>query len=76
MKITLKKLLKLSFIEFFIEKKSIGIFHKPGHQRGRYNVSDLHHASGDGVYLPSGAAHKHQGKSLTETVTIIFVEEI
>ncbi|MCP5102211.1 MAG: cupin domain-containing protein [bacterium] len=31
---------------------------------------------GDGVFIPSGAEHKHMAKVLTEVVVTIFVEDI
>lgn len=34
------------------------------------------YSSGDGVFLPSGQKHKHMARILTDTVTIIFVEDV
>ena len=31
---------------------------------------------GDGVFMPSGAEHKHMGKVLTDVVRVIFVEDV
>jgi len=31
---------------------------------------------GDGIFLPSGQAHRHVARALTDTVTVIFVEDI
>ena len=31
---------------------------------------------GDGVFIPSGAEHRHMAKALTDVVRAIFVEEI
>ncbi len=31
---------------------------------------------GDGVFIPSGAEHRHMGKALTDVVRVIFVEDI
>jgi len=32
--------------------------------------------SGDGVFIPDGEEHKHKGRVLTESVKVIFVEDI
>ena len=32
--------------------------------------------SGDGVFIPDGEEHKHKGRVLTESVTVIFVEDV
>ena len=32
--------------------------------------------SGDGVFIPAGKAHRHMGKTLTDTVRAVFVEDI
>lgn len=34
------------------------------------------YSAGDGVYLPSGSEHKHMAKVLTDTVTVVFVEDV
>ena len=31
---------------------------------------------GDGVFIPSGAEHKHMGKALTDVVKAVFVEDV
>ena len=31
---------------------------------------------GEGIFIPSGAQHKHMGKVLTDVVRVIFVEEV
>jgi quercetin dioxygenase-like cupin family protein len=31
---------------------------------------------GDGIFIPSGSQHRHMGKVLTDTVKVIFVEDI
>lgn len=31
---------------------------------------------GDGIFIPSGSAHKHMGRVITDLVRVIFVEEI
>ena len=33
------------------------------------------YSAGDGIYLPSGSEHKHMAKILTDTVTVVFVED-
>ncbi len=32
--------------------------------------------SGDGVFIPDGEEHKHKGRVLTESVQVIFVEDV
>ncbi len=32
--------------------------------------------SGDGVFIPDGEEHKHKGRVLTESVKVIFVEDV
>ena len=34
------------------------------------------YSAGDGVYLPSGAQHKHMARILTRTATLVFVEDV
>jgi hypothetical protein len=31
---------------------------------------------GDGVFIPNGPEHKHKGTVISDTVTIVFVEDI
>ncbi len=31
---------------------------------------------GDGIFIPSGPEHRHKGITLTDTVRVIFVEDI
>lgn len=39
------------------------------------NVTEVYE-EGDGVFIPSGAEHRHMGKALTDVVRVIFVEDI
>lgn len=32
--------------------------------------------SGDGVFIPDGAEHKHKGRVISESATVIFVENV
>ncbi len=32
--------------------------------------------SGDGVFIPDGKEHRHKGRALTESVKVIFVEDV
>ena len=32
--------------------------------------------SGDGVFIPAGAEHKHMGRAVTEVVRAVFVEDV
>lgn len=47
---------------------------------GRMEVrfeNEVHtYSAGDGVYLPGGSEHKHMAKVLTDTVTVVFVEDV
>jgi len=31
---------------------------------------------GDGIFIPAGSEHRHMGRALSNTVTVIFVEDI
>ncbi len=31
---------------------------------------------GDGVFIPSGAEHRHMGRALTGVVRVVFVEDV
>jgi quercetin dioxygenase-like cupin family protein len=31
---------------------------------------------GDGVFIPDGAEHKHRGRVITESVKVIFIEDV
>ncbi len=31
---------------------------------------------GDGVFIPPGMAHRHNGRALTDVVRVVFVEEV
>jgi len=33
------------------------------------------YAPGDGIFIPNGEAHRHMATILTDTVTVIFVED-
>ena len=39
-----------------------------------YPNEKIVYKKGDGVFIPDGEEHKHQGRVLTETATMIFVE--
>jgi quercetin dioxygenase-like cupin family protein len=47
---------------------------------GRIEIEFAHechvYSSGDGVFIPNGPEHKHKGKIISETVTIVFVEDV
>jgi len=32
--------------------------------------------SGDGVFIPAGEEHKHKGRALSDSVKVIFVEDV
>jgi ethanolamine utilization protein EutQ (cupin superfamily) len=42
----------------------------------RYDEQTLVYAAGDGVFIPSGAAHRHMARVLSDTVRVIFVEDV
>lgn len=46
---------------------------------GRFEIEfeggSLVFSAGDGVFIPDGPQHRHKGTVLSETVTVIFVEE-
>ena len=31
---------------------------------------------GDGIFIPAGSEHRHMGRALSNTVTVIFVEDM
>jgi len=41
-----------------------------------YENEKIVYKSGDGVFIPDGENHKHKGRVLTESVRIIFVEDV
>jgi quercetin dioxygenase-like cupin family protein len=42
----------------------------------RFEQQTIVFRPGDGVFIPSGPAHKHMGRALSETVRVVFVEEV
>ena len=34
------------------------------------------YSPGDGVFIPNGPEHRHMGKVLSDTVTVVFVEDV
>ncbi len=47
---------------------------------GRFEISydDVTHVygPGDGIFIPSGRAHRHMGKALTPVARVVFVEDV
>ena len=47
---------------------------------GRMEIAfenELHvYSSGDGIFLPRGSDHKHMAKALTDTVIVVFAEDV
>lgn len=41
-----------------------------------YPAGKVVYQAGDGVCIPDGPEHKHKGKVLTDTATVVFVEDI
>jgi len=41
-----------------------------------YQNDKIVYKSGDGVFIPDGKDHKHKGRVLTESVKVIFVEDV
>ncbi len=41
----------------------------------RFENETVVYDAGDGVFIPSGAQHKHMGRALTDVVKVVFVED-
>jgi quercetin dioxygenase-like cupin family protein len=41
-----------------------------------YPHEKIIYGKGDGVFIPDGEEHKHRGRVLTESVKVIFVEDV
>jgi len=41
-----------------------------------YDGETLIYRQGDGVFIPDGEEHRHRARTLTESVKVIFVEDI
>lgn len=41
-----------------------------------YSDEKILYKKGDGVFIPDGAAHKHKGRVITESVKVIFIEDV
>jgi ethanolamine utilization protein EutQ (cupin superfamily) len=42
----------------------------------RFEHQTLVFKPGDGVFIPPGPAHKHMARALSDTVRVVFVEEV
>ena len=47
-----------------------------GEMEIEYPDEKIIYGKGDGVFIPVGAEHKHRGRVLTESVKVIFVEDV
>lgn len=41
-----------------------------------YPNEKIIYRKGDGVFIPDGAEHKHRGRVVTESVKVIFIEDV
>jgi quercetin dioxygenase-like cupin family protein len=41
-----------------------------------YPNEKIIYKKGDGVFIPDGAEHKHRGRVITESVKVIFIEDV
>jgi quercetin dioxygenase-like cupin family protein len=41
-----------------------------------YPDEKIIYKKGDGVFIPDGAEHKHKGRAITESVKVIFIEDV
>ena len=57
------------------EKGHIGYILK-GKMEIKFQNEVCQYSAGDGVFIPRGQNHKHSVKTLTDKVTVIFVEDI
>jgi len=44
--------------------------------RSRNKNEKIIYKSGDGIFIPDGSEHKHQGKALTKKVLVFFIEKV
>ena len=42
----------------------------------RYDNETVVYEPGDGVFIPSGQEHRHEARTLTDVVRVIFVEDV
>lgn len=47
-----------------------------GEMEIKFNEQTYLYRKGDGIFIENGAEHRHMGKAVTDTVTIVFVEDI
>lgn len=47
-----------------------------GEMEIEYPNEKIIYKKGDGVFIPDGAEHRHKGRVLTESVKVIFIEDI
>lgn len=41
-----------------------------------YSDKKIVYKKGDGVFIPDGTEHKHKGRVITDSVKVIFVEDV
>ena len=41
-----------------------------------YENSKIIYKPGDGIFIPDGPDHKHQGRQLSEKVLVFFIEKV
>ncbi len=73
---------QLRFIEYtrgmpphWCEKGHFGLILE-GKLEIKYSNEKIIFKEGDGVFIPDGAEHKHKGRVLTESVKVIFIEDV
>jgi len=49
---------------------------REGEMEIEYQDEKIIYRKGDGVFIPDGEEHKHRGRVLTESVKVIFVEDV
>ena len=47
-----------------------------GEMEIEYPDEKIIYKKGDGVFIPDGAEHKHRGRVITESVKVIFIEDV
>ena len=60
--------------EHWCERRHVG-YVLDGKMRINFENETVAYAAGDGVVIPAGSEHKHMANLVTDTVTIVFVEE-
>jgi mannose-6-phosphate isomerase-like protein (cupin superfamily) len=59
----------------FCEKGHYGLI-LDGEIEIEYDNKKIIYKNGNGVFIPDGLEHRHKGRVITETVRVIFIEDV